>query len=253
MAAKQGKVFSGEDDESDEEEDEYDPPSWSTAPVSNPVAMAPSINVSLPPSMKDVTPTNTHVPDTLPDDGDVARLSNASIHDDLAASSSFPVHVRPPPAPSILPEVPPSSAHDDMWTSRLKGEWTEETGLHKMGLAGASHLHSVLEGTLHQITELAESQEVQYIPLYNFSFHPYISASSASTVARDGAQRASRDPSGAHGRGANNGAAAVILSKSDPAETENERHHNHTGETQKPSRPPASGGAESRVGQRRPQ
>ncbi|RHY02007.1 hypothetical protein DYB36_007927 [Aphanomyces astaci] len=109
--------------------------------------------------MKDVTPTNTHVPDTLPDDGDVARLSNASIHDDLAASSSFPVHVRPPPAPSILPEVPPSSAHDDMWTSRLKGEWTEETGMHKMGLAGASHLHSVLEGTLHQITELAESQE----------------------------------------------------------------------------------------------
>ncbi|RHY24304.1 hypothetical protein DYB25_007770 [Aphanomyces astaci] len=52
------------------------------------------------------------------------------------------------------------SGEDDE-SDEEEGEDLRERRLHAshMGLAGASHLHSVLEGTLHQITELAESQE----------------------------------------------------------------------------------------------
>ncbi|KAF0725703.1 hypothetical protein Ae201684P_009017 [Aphanomyces euteiches] len=57
-------------------------------------------------------------------------------------------------AEPVIPEEP-----KDVWTASLEGKWTESDGKRKMGLAAASHLQSVLDGSLHQIAELADSQK----------------------------------------------------------------------------------------------
>ncbi|KAF0720566.1 Aste57867_206 [Aphanomyces stellatus] len=146
MAAKQGKVFSGEDDESDEEEEEYEP-SWVTpAPKSEPpLSSSSTVFVTAPSSMKSVDESVAVEadPDAAVDEGLDAVAPAATIEPVVVV----PAPVSPPPEP------------EDMWTAALKGEWSEADGKRKMSLAASSHLEHVLEGTMLQIAELAESQE----------------------------------------------------------------------------------------------
>ncbi|OQR95390.1 hypothetical protein THRCLA_07911 [Thraustotheca clavata] len=123
MAMKSGKIYTGEDSESEEEED--DVPMWMPTSIAAPV-----VNTVV-------------VPDIVEPVADI--------------TTEEPVEIIS--SPKVTSPPSPVKSDVDPWQEVMSKPFTEDEGIAKMSLAATSKLQSVLDGTLAQMSELVESQE----------------------------------------------------------------------------------------------